>query len=188
MRITGLDIESTGLSQPAGDRIIEIALLHYDFGPSGPTLIEEWVQRINPEMPIHAKAQEVHGITFAELQDQPTWAEVAPAVHARIMASDLVVAHNMDFDGPFVGGELVRAGFSIPPHVEWLCTMENARWATANGKSPRLEELCFALNLEFDRAKAHGAGYDTQRMMACFFAGLQRGFYTLPDALTIAPV
>lgn len=35
--------------------------------------------------------------------------------------------------------------------------MENGRWATYDGKSPKLGELCFALGIEYDEGSAHAA-------------------------------
>ncbi|WP_219588310.1 3'-5' exonuclease [Ralstonia pickettii] len=175
--ITGLDTETTGLEQADGHRIIEIALLEYDFDSR--KLVDKFVQRIDPERSISAGSQAVHGITYEELVGCPKWQDVAGEVHARMQRSDLVIAHNMGFDGPFVGGELLRVGVGLP-EIEPFCTMENARWACPDGKFPKLMELCFALGIEYDPAAAHAAEYDVDRMMRCFFAGLDRGFYQLP--------
>lgn len=179
MRIIGVDTETTGLEQEKGHRIIEIALLTYD--ESG-ALLDTWVQRIDPERSIDPGAQAAHGISYSELVGQPKWEDVAKEVSARIGTADLLVAHNMGFDGPFIAGELHRVGLEVPD-VHSLCTMENARWACPDGKLPRLGELCFALGVDYDPAKAHGAEYDIEVTMACFFRGLERGFYQLPKGL-----
>ena len=180
MRLIGLDTETTGLKQEDGHRIIEIAFLTYDLDSK--RLEDTWIQRIDPERPIDARAQEVHGIAYTDLVGCPKWEDIAAEVAARMAKADLLIAHNMGFDGPFIAGELIRVGQKVPD-VYSLCTMENARWATPDGKSPRLGELCFALGVEYDTAKAHGAEYDVSVMMECFCRGLQRGFYTMPTAL-----
>lgn len=180
MRIIGLDTETTGLEQAKGHRIIEIALLTYDLATQ--SLVDKWVQRIDPERSIDPGAQAAHGISYTELVGQPKWEDVAKEVSRRLGTADLLVAHNMGFDGPFIGAELHRVGLEVPD-VHSLCTMENARWACPDGKLPRLGELCFALGVEYDPAKAHAAEYDVEVMMACFFRGLARGFYTLPKSL-----
>lgn len=178
MRLIGLDTETTGLKQEDGHRIIEIAFLTYDL----PTrkLEDVWIQRIDPERPIDAKAQEVHGIAYTDLVGCPKWDDIAAEVAARMSKADLLIAHNMGFDGPFIGGELIRVGQKVPD-VHALCTMENARWACPDGKLPRLGELCFALGVDYDTSKAHGAEYDVQVMMECFFRGHARHFYRLPE-------
>jgi DNA polymerase-3 subunit epsilon len=179
MRIIGVDTETTGLEQEKGHRIIEIALLTYNLEGQ---LLESWVQRIDPERAIDAGAQAAHGISYAELVGEPKWEDVAKTVATKIGTADLLVAHNMGFDGPFIAGELHRVGLEIPD-VHGFCTMENARWACPDGKLPRLGELCFALGVPYDTAKAHAADYDIDVTMACFFKGLTRGFYQLPKEL-----
>ncbi len=180
MRIIGLDTETTGLEQEKGHRIIEIALLTYDLDSRA--LIDKWVQRIDPERSIDPGAQAAHGISYSELVGQPKWEDVAEEVARRLSTAELLVAHNMGFDGPFIGAELHRVGQEVPD-VHSLCTMENARWACPDGKLPRLGELCFAMGVDYDPAKAHAAEYDVNVMMDCFFRGLERGFYQLPKEL-----
>lgn len=183
MRIMGLDVETTGLSQEKGAKIIEIALLTYDLDTRA--LEDTWIQRFDPEQPIDPGAQAVHGISYSDLAGCPKWHHVAAEIAERMAKADLLVAHNMGFDGPFIAGELIRVGQKVPD-VFSLCTMEGARWACADGKLPRLGELCFALGVEYDTAKAHGAEYDVEVMMDCFFKGLSRGFYSLPKTLRTA--
>lgn len=178
MLITGLDLETTGIEQADGHRIIEVALLTYDAKTR--KLVDSYIQRIDPERAISAGAQDVHGISYEELVGCPKWADVAPEVKKRLDAVDVMVAHNMGFDGPFVGAELLRVGIDLPD-VHPFCTMADARWACPDGKYPKLGELCFALGVEYDPSKAHGASYDTEVMMECFWRGLDRGFYTLPE-------
>lgn len=95
-----------------------------------------YVQRIDPERAIAAAAQEVHGIAYTELVGMPKWADVAPIVVDRLKSTDLAIAHNMDFDGPFIGLELVRVGQPVPT-FDTFCTMKNGRWAAFDGKSPK---------------------------------------------------
>ncbi len=183
MLITGLDTETTGLDQADGHRIIEIALLTYD--AASRKLVDKYVQRIDPERAIAAAAQAVHGISYGELVGQPKWEAVVPEVTSRLNKTSLMVAHNMGFDGPFIGGELLRVGASMPT-ADIFCTMENGRWACADGKSPKLMELCFALGVDYDQAKAHAADYDVEVMMDCLWRGIDRGFYQLPINLATA--
>lgn len=174
MLITGLDTETTGLEQSDGHRIIEVALMTYDAATR--KLVDRYVQRIDPERAIAAAAQAVHGIAYSDLVGMPKWEAVAPEISKRLEATDLAVAHNMAFDGPFIGGELLRIGAKVPD-MDVFCTMENGRWAAHDGKSPKLMELCFALGVEYDKAKAHAADYDVLVMMECFWRALDRGFF-----------
>lgn len=173
MIVAGVDIETSGLEQRLGHRIIEIAILAFDFDTQ--RLVDRLVVRINPERPIDAKAQEVHGISFLDLVACPKWPEVAQEV-ARIMSSvDLCVAHNTGFDAPFIGLELMRVGVDVPD-VPFFDTMD-ARWATPLGKNPNLSELCFALDVNYDKSKAHRAEYDVLVMMKAFFNGCKLGVF-----------
>lgn len=177
MRIIGLDTETTGLEQERGHRIIEIAMLTYELETQ--TLVDRYVMRFDPERSIDPGAEAAHGISYSELIGEPKWVDHAEEVAKRMSTADLLIAHNMGFDGPFLAAEFLRLGIEVPD-VHSLCTMENARWACPDGKLPRLGELCFALNVPYDPAKAHGAQYDVEVMMACFFRGFSRGFYRLP--------
>ena len=179
-RITVLDTETTGLSQENGAKIIELAFLTYDLDSR--VLLDTWVQRFDPQQAIDPKAQALHGISYSDLVGQPTWNEKAVEIAERMNKADLIVAHNMDFDGPFIAGELLRVGQDVPD-VYSVCTMKGARWACPDGKLPKLGELCFALGIDYDKSKAHGAEYDVQVTAACFFAGLDRGFYNLPKSM-----
>lgn len=177
MKILGLDLETTGLDAADGHRVIEIACLTYD--STTRKLVDRYVQRIDPERPITPKAQEVHGISYNELVGQPKWDSVAPEVHKRLAAADMMVAHNAAFDVPFVEAELIRVGLPLPIR-ETFCTMENGRFASFDGKYPRLQELCFAFGVDYNPKKAHAADYDAVVMMECLWSGITRGVYTLP--------
>jgi len=178
MIVSGLDIETTGLLDPE-HRIIEICILLYDLDSQ--KKLGGYTKRIHPQRSITPKAQEVHGITIHDLAGCPTWDEVASMV-ARIMSkSDLIVAHNgYGFDLPFIANELVRVGIALPD-VQGFDTMLEGRWATPMGKQPSLAELCFATGVEYDPAKAHGAEYDVEVMMAAFFKGVEKGFFKIPQ-------
>lgn len=178
--IAGLDIETTGLSQADGHRIIEVALDIYDLNAA--RRIGSFVSRVNPQRPIDPDAQDVHKISFDMLTHEPLWGAVAPKVSALLGRCHYVVAHNGDgFDMPFVYAELMREGCSLP-NPGLIDTMLQARWATADGSLPNLGALCFACGVDYDTNKAHGALYDVEVMMASFFSQYPRGFFQLPTA------
>ena len=177
-KVIGLDTETTGLDVSKGHAIVEIGMLLYDVETE--KLLDKFVRKINPMRAIDAKAQEVHGITFSSLQYCPTFKDIASEIKDFISQADLLVIHNADFDIPFIGIELMRAGLELP-EIHATCTMKEGRWATPLGKSPNLGELCFALGVEYDKSRAHGAEYDIETTMQCYFKGLKRGFYQLPQ-------
>lgn len=183
--IAGFDTETTGLSQKDGHRIIEVAIKLYDQDTHEPK--GSFIQRINPERSISAEAQRVHGISFEDLTASPKWEEVAPKMQKIFRAVNGVVAHNgIGFDMPFLMGEFHRIGLAMPD-VFVIDTMLDARWATPNGKLPNLGELCFALGVDYDPSKAHGADYDVEVMMDCYFKGLKQGFFKdIPQPIKLA--
>lgn len=179
--IAGIDIETTGLNQEEGHRIVEIALSMHatNDGKGFRKLGQTWTQRINPLRPIDPGAQAVHGISLDQLRGCPEWEQVAPKVSSLLSKTHLLVAHNIAFDAPFVGLELARVGLPVPS-CETFCTMESGRAFTALGKQPNLGELCQALDVEYDPSAAHAADYDIDCTMECFRRGVYWGYFRVP--------
>jgi DNA polymerase III subunit epsilon len=181
IKITGLDLETTGLHQEKGDRIIEVAMIEVEYKPGERLVVKrKFVSRVNPHRVIHADAYAVHKISDADVASAPEWADVAPKVIQMLKSTNLLVAHNMPFDGPFLAGELLRIGL-VPPDVPTFCTMENGRWSTPTGKLPKLSELCFASRVKYDPALAHAAEYDVLQTFRCLLFGLNTNFFKLPS-------
>jgi len=178
--VGGLDIETTGLEQAAGHRIIEVALTLHDLKTR--KLIGSYTSRVNPQRSIDPKAQEIHGISFESLAEEPLWEPVAHKLRSLMGHCKYIVAHNGEgFDLPFIYGEFLRVGVPLPS-VGLIDTMLQGRWATADGAVPNLKALCFAAGVKYDGALAHAALYDVEVMMECFFPQLDTGFFKLPLA------
>lgn len=183
------DIETTGLKQEDGHRIIEIAaaLLRLSFDSDSRFVKAErvgqtWCQRINPMRPIDAAAQAVHGISLSELRDEPRWEQVAPKVAKIFGAIDVGIAHNAQFDMPFIALELVRAGLPCPS-FDVFCTMESGRGASALGSVPSLEALCWTMGVQYDPDAAHAASYDVNCTVDAFVKGLTYGHFDMSGFL-----
>lgn len=173
MLVAGGDIETTGFNTPE-HRIVEVYIGLWDSDTR--ILVDTYFQRIDPERPIPAEAQRVHGITAADVAGKPNWFEVAGELRAFLRRADVIVGHNwLDFDGPFIDRELKRIG--LDPVVKPVIDTTHARWATPNGKVPNLQELCFACEVPYDPALAHKADYDVGVMMEAFFRGIDWGFF-----------
>lgn len=172
--VDGIDIETTGLKQSEGHRMIEFGVMMYDLETK--KFLGKYIQRINPQRPIDPKAQAVHGISFEDVANMPTLEEVAPMIVRVLNMGAMHVAHNgKDFDMPFIRNELIRIGVDLE-HRPLIDTMRSFRWATSAGKNPNLKELCFACGVEYDEDKAHGAEYDISVMMESFFVAYDKGF------------
>jgi DNA polymerase-3 subunit epsilon len=175
--VVGIDIETTGLKQTDGHRMVEFGAILYDLDTK--KFLGKYVQRINPQRPIDPKAQAVHGISFEDVANMPTLEEVAPMIVRVLNSGNLHVAHNgKDFDMPFIRNELIRIGVDLE-HRPLVDTMRQGKWATAMGKNPNLGELCFATGTNYDTSLAHGAEYDIEVMMQSFFVGHDKGFFKI---------
>lgn len=180
MKAIGLDLETTGLLHP-DHRIIEFYGALYDLDSDLPVgtrrKIEELHLRIDPQRSIAADAQRVHGISARDLIGCPIWKDVAERIADFLGKGECLVGHNIiTFDKPFLDQEFKRVGVT-PVDRPLFDTMEHARWATYNGKSPTLQELCFACGVLYDPTAAHKADYDVDVMMEAFFRARGWGYF-----------
>lgn len=177
MKILGLDIETTGL-EPGDHRIIEFVGKVYEW-PSM-TVVDQVNTLIDPQRSIPALIQGITNITPTDVMGQHPWDVIAPAIHALMLSADAFVIHNAKFDLGFLDYEFDRVG--LVPVKRPTCDTSEARWATAEGKTPRLGELAFAMGVPYDGAAAHRGEYDVDIMMACFQRGVDWGWFELPAA------
>lgn len=182
MILTGCDLETTGLKAEDGHQIIEIALAVYagDLKTGFRKVGKTFCQRVKPTCPIDAGAQAVHGISLADLKTAPDWNRVAPHVKKILNKTDVLVAHNLAFDLPFLAVELNRAKIELPD-IGVYCTMENGRAFTSLGKAPSLKQLCWACGLIYEDDAAHAADYDIELTMQCLLHGVERGWFDLSE-------
>lgn len=178
-----LDTETTGFCEPE-HRIVEVYIDLVDLTKR--KKIWSYKKRINPKRNMPAEAQRVHGISINDLMNEPDWETTGPVVHQILTKAQIGVAHNADFDRDFLNMEFKRIGLA-PIAIPFFCTMEHGIWATPNGKKPSLMELCYACEVPYDKALAHAAEYDVDRMNECLFRGLDWGFYNLnPSSALVA--
>ncbi len=181
-----VDTETTGLSQEAGHRLIEVAFSCWAYntatGAKRKLGKRMYVQRINPEREIDIHAYNVHKISLAMLRGAPKWPAVAPVVSKLMGHMDLFIAHNVGFDAPFLALELIRAGFPCPD-VKTYCTMAEGRKATGMGKVPNLGELAFACGIPYDSDAAHAADYDVHVLESAYWAGVDVGAFLSPEEI-----
>lgn len=103
--IVVLDVETTG-KERSRDQIVELCI---QLGLDEHSECFNW--RIRPAVPIHPDAQAVHGITMADLEGFPPFADIAPRVVAMLGAADVIVGYNVAFDLDVLQAELARAGY-----------------------------------------------------------------------------
>jgi DNA polymerase-3 subunit epsilon len=116
-----LDTETTGLEVRQGHRMIEIgAVVLNDRKKSE----EHFHTYLNPSRLIDAEASEVHGIFNKDLEDKPSFDEIAEDFLEFIEGSTLVI-HNAAFDVGFLNNELKLAS-SKYPMLEEICEIEDS--------------------------------------------------------------
>ena len=149
---TVVDVETTGLSPAANDRVVELSAVYVSHRGE---LQDRWSTLINPRRdvgPTH-----IHGITATDVIGAPTFDEIAPYV-LRALSNRILVAHNAPFDAHFLACELVRSGVALGDlELPALCTMQWSSWFLASS-SRRLSDCCAACNIPL--MAAHSAAGD----------------------------
>jgi DNA polymerase-3 subunit epsilon len=102
------DLETTGINI-ASDRIVEISYLKVDL--NGNETVK--TLRVNPEMPIPAKATSIHGISDEDVKNEPTFHEVAKSLAKEFEGCDLAGYNSVKFDIPLLAEEFLRSGVDI---------------------------------------------------------------------------
>jgi DNA polymerase-3 subunit epsilon len=168
MRKVVLDTETTGLDPRQGHRIIEVAAIEMD----GRKVSQRTFHRyINPEREIDEGAAAVHGLTLERLQDEPRFAEVAPALLEFIAGAELII-HNAPFDIGFLNAELALAG--LPPLGNPVIDTLKVAKELHPGKKNNLDALCDRYQIDNSHRTLHGALLDTE-LLAEVYLGMTRG-------------
>ncbi|MCU7550792.1 3'-5' exonuclease [Chitinophagaceae bacterium LB-8] len=106
--IAFIDIEATG-SNPASDRIVEIAIIKYL--PDGNRSVKR--KLLNPQMPIPKVCVDIHGITDEMVKDAPTFKQVAHEIKQFLDNCDLSCYNAFRLDIPMLVEEFIRAGIEF---------------------------------------------------------------------------
>lgn len=102
------DIEATGVNL-ATDRIVEISILKVH--PDGTELTKTY--KINPTIPIPYETSIIHGIYDKDIENAPTFAQVAKEIADFMEDADLAGYNSNKFDIPMLMEEFLRAGVSF---------------------------------------------------------------------------
>lgn len=168
MRQIVLDTETTGLEPELGHRVIEIGCVELvNRRATGRT----FHKYINPEREIDEGALSVHGISRADLDGKPKFAEIAEELLLFISGAELVI-HNAAFDVAFLDAELVRLQ-GQPRTVAALCrvldTLALAR-SMHPGQRNNLDALCKRYSIDNSRRELHGALLDARILADVYLA------------------
>jgi len=177
-----VDVETTGFSPLADDRIVEIAIVRV--GADG-AILDEYVTLINPLRDVGAS--HAHGISDEDVLQAPTFAEVTGDVLKRLDGS-VLVAHNVRFDRDFLSAEFSFEGVFLPA-IPSLCTMQLSYRLDPNCMSHRLSSCCVALGIfpEGAHTALGDARATAQLLLAYLRLGQDLGWTTLA-ALGCSPI
>jgi DNA polymerase-3 subunit epsilon len=176
MRQIVLDTETTGLEPELGHRIIEIGCVELvNRRATGRT----FHKYINPEREIDEGALSVHGITRADLDGKPKFAEIVEELILFISDAELVI-HNAAFDVAFLDHELGKLP-GQPRAIVSMCrvldTLALAR-SMHPGQRNNLDALCKRYSIDNSRRELHGALLDA-RILADVYLAMTGGQATL---------
>ncbi len=182
------DTETTGLPKnwkaPVSDtnnwpRLVQIAWMQYD---NAGTMLLEQDYIIKPDgFTIPVESSRIHGITTERANDEGVdLKSVLEEFASLIDASQVIVAHNMNFDEKIIGAEFIREGIKNSLfETERLCTMKaSTDYCKLPGnygfKWPKLSELHVKL-FDVDFEEAHNASVDITACAKCFWELKKRG-------------
>lgn len=147
-----VDLETTGHSSKNGDRIIQIAIV----------IMQDWqIQQqfttfVHPGKPIPAHITDLTNITDDDVRDAMPFEAHADYVY-ELLQDCVFVAHNVDFDLPFLQQEFARIGIA-KWQGRFIDTVELAKIVFPTAISFKLGDL--AQDLHIPLHKAHRADED----------------------------
>jgi len=106
--IAFIDVETTGV-HPHSDRIVEVSI--FKIQPDGSEDYRS--HRVNPEVSIPSEATAVHGITDADIAEEPLFRQYAKGICEFLDGCDISGFNVVTFDLPFLEAELERVGISF---------------------------------------------------------------------------
>jgi len=180
MREIVFDTETTGFKFSEGDRLVEIGCVEMvGRVETGRTFHAYY----NPQRPMPADAERVHGLSDAFLRDKPLFADGVAELLDFIGDAPLV-AHNASFDFGFINGELMQAGHSaICQRTRMIDTLQIARTRHPGAKHT-LDALCARFGIDRSHRVLHGALLDAQLLAQVYvelMGGRQIGLGLLSD-------
>ncbi len=168
MRQIVLDTETTGLSTAQGHRIIEIGCVEL---VNRRLTGREYHRFLNPDRDIDEGAERVHGISLADLENQPRFHEIVDELLEFLSGAELVI-HNAEFDVGFIEHELELMKHPSPKitdHASVLDTLTLAR-ELHPGQRNSLDALCKRYEVDASKRDVHGALIDSELLARVYLA------------------
>lgn len=149
-----VDLETTGTSVNHGDRIIQIGCVLVQDGK----IINHFETKVNPRTAVPRQITQLTGIKNSDVRNAPLFEDVAGTLYS-LLSGTIFVAHNVNFDFPFLNAELERAGYPSLP-IKAIDTVTLSQILMPTVKSYRLRDLTSSLSIEHDHP--HSAVSDAE--------------------------
>ncbi|UQS87514.1 hypothetical protein MOO44_06915 [Nicoliella spurrieriana] len=166
-----VDLETTGNNTHDDNRIIQFSCTLVQNNK----IIRVYSTDVNSETKVPARITKLTGITNAELKSAPTFAEVADKIY-KMLSGTVFVAHNVNFDFPFLNQELKRVGHLQLP-IKAIDTVTLSQILLPMVPSYRLRDLTSYFNIVHDHP--HAASSDAIATAHLFLVLVKR-LKTLP--------
>jgi DNA polymerase-3 subunit epsilon len=151
-----IDTETTGLD-PDTCKIIEIGLIAFEYDPvfgQPIRVIGSYGGLEDPGHPLSKETTDLTGITDVMVAGQRIDSD---RVNSLVANASIVIAHNADFDRPFL--EYRLPVFSSLP---WACSLSDIDWIAEKLGSRKLDYIAFQMGFFFG---AHRAEEDCQALL-----------------------
>jgi DNA polymerase-3 subunit epsilon len=163
-----LDTETTGLEVEREHRVIEIGCVELSNRRLTGRVFHKY---LNPERDVDEGARQVHGLTRAQLESEPTFAQIAAEWLEFVQGAELII-HNAPFDVGFLNAELARRGDDAT-RIDEVCgvldTLALAR-RMHPGQRNSLDALCKRYGVDLSHREYHGALLDARILADVYLA------------------
>ena len=157
MREIIFDTETTGFDPATGDRMVEIGCIEM----VGRVMTgQHFHAYFNPQRPMPAAAEQVHGLSDRFLSDKPAFGEKADEL-LEFLGDSPLVAHNASFDFGFLNHELQHCGRAPVSMDRMIDTVALARVKNPGAKLS-LDALCTRYGIDRSHRVKHGALLDAE--------------------------
>ena len=143
-----IDLETTGLN-PKKDRIIEIGAVKVRNG----RIAKTFQQLIDPKQQLEERVEILTGITYKELEGQPTIQETLPALK-EFLGEDVLLGHRVLFDYSFLKRAFTNEKIAF--ERKGIDTLKLARQFVTECESKKLESLCIHYGIKHQAHRALG--------------------------------
>ncbi len=163
--IAFFDIESTG-TNVVKDRIVEICI--FKLMPDGTS--ETKLRRINPGIPIPPEVTAIHGISDADIANEPTFKQVAKSLSDLLKDCDLAGYNSNKFDVPILIEEFLRCDIDFNLKNRNLVDVQNI----FHKMEPRTLKAAYKFYCNKELVDAHTAEADTMATYEILVSQIQR--------------